>query len=337
MSELSKVKNLFYDTKQGLISFDKFFDKIKENKINVTKKEAEEFYKKQEINQLLKPVKKPNKYNSIVAGYPGDIFQMDIMIYDRYEYRHYKYILVVIDVYSRYMMAEPMTNRRMDTILEKTKIIFDEMGTPQNIQCDNEFNTNEFNKLIKENDIIITFSDPNLKIKNQIVERVNRTIALLLQKIRMSTGRKDWYDYIYDVVYNYNNTKHRTIKNKPVDVFNDKKNNEQIITIVEPNFNIGDKVRIKQEKKIFDKGDILTYSKDVYLIKEVKKKKYLLSNDTWYKPTQIKKVGEVEFLDNPAVEPETKTEQKTLKNKLKREGIEPTNIIRTSRRSEKRK
>jgi hypothetical protein len=337
MSELLKVKKLFYDTKQGLVSFNKFYDKIKENNINITKKQAEEFYKNQEVNQVLKPINRPKIYNSIVANFPRDIFQMDIMIYDRYEYRHYKYILVIIDVYSRYMMAKPMTNRRNETILENVEDIFKDIGIPRTIQCDNEFNTNNFNQFLKDNDIYVNYSDANLKIKNQIVERVNRTIALQLQKIRLTTGRNDWYNYIDDVIYNYNRTKHKTIKNKPIDIFNGKEYNQQNIMNFEPSFIVGDKVRIKKEKKLFDKGDILTYSKEIYIIKEVKGKKYLLSDDKYYKPEQIKKVGEVEFLEKPVVEPETKTEQKTLKNKLRRDGIELNNIIRTSRRSEIRR
>lgn len=337
MTELKKVKDLFYDTKQGLISFDKFYNKIKENDIKISRKQAEEFYKRQEINQVLKPAIKPKVYNSIVANYPKDIFQMDIIIYDRYELRHYKYILVVIDVYSRYMMAVPLTNRRMETIVEKVETIFKDMGTPRTIQCDNEFNTIEFNKFLKDSDIYVNYSDPNLKLKNQIVERVNRTIALQLQKIRLTTGRNDWYNYIDDVVFNYNRTKHKTTKNKPIEIFKGKKYNEQEIIKIEPSFNVGDKVRLRLEKKVFDKGDLLTYSKNVYIIKEIKRNKYLLSDDKIYKADQIRKVEEVEFRERPVVEPETKTEQKTLKTKLKREGIELNNIIRTSRRSEVRK
>jgi hypothetical protein len=33
------------------------------------------------------------------------------MVYDRYEYHNYKYIFVIVDIYSRYADARAMTNR----------------------------------------------------------------------------------------------------------------------------------------------------------------------------------------------------------------------------------
>ncbi len=41
-----------------------------------------------------------------------DNYQMDIIVYNRYEYHKYKYILVVIDIYSRFAQARAMTNRK---------------------------------------------------------------------------------------------------------------------------------------------------------------------------------------------------------------------------------
>jgi hypothetical protein len=45
-------------------------------------------------------------YYPIVAKYPRDCFQMDIMVYNRFEYDGYKYILAFIDVFSRYAQAQ---------------------------------------------------------------------------------------------------------------------------------------------------------------------------------------------------------------------------------------
>ena len=53
--------------------------------------------------------------------------QMDILVYDRYELHKYKYILVVIDVYSRYVGAKSMTNRSLDTVMFNFDKIIDEL------------------------------------------------------------------------------------------------------------------------------------------------------------------------------------------------------------------
>jgi len=58
-------------------------------------------YKSPEVKQILLEYRKPKRYLPIVAKYPGDCFQMDIMVYNRFEYNGYKYILTCIDVFSR--------------------------------------------------------------------------------------------------------------------------------------------------------------------------------------------------------------------------------------------
>ena len=74
-----------------------------------------------------------------------------------------------------------------------------------------------------------------------------------------------------DVVIEYNNTYHRTIKMKPVDV----KDNtyidfEKEVNDKNPKFKIGDHVRISKYKNIFSKGYIPNWSEEVYIISKIK-------------------------------------------------------------------
>ena len=86
--------------------------------------------------------------------------------------------------------------------------------------------------LEKKHDVKFKFSDPEDIQKNSIVERVNRTIAGLLQKWRTATKNRDWVKVLPDIIKNYNNTKHRTIKAIPEKVFNGKAKSRQDIKIV---------------------------------------------------------------------------------------------------------
>ena len=54
--------------------------------------------------------------------------------------------------------------------------------------------------------------------------------------------------------------------------------------------------RIVIKKKVFDKGDVITYSPNVYKITEIKGNKYKLDNDLLYKPYEIKKVSTIEYI-----------------------------------------
>ena len=80
-----------------------------------------------------------------------------------------------------------------------------------------------------------------------------------------------YIDNLNDIVNEYNNTYHRTIKMKPVDV----KDNTHINTDKEVNnkdlkFQVGDHVRISKYKNICAKGYTPNWSEEVFVIKKVK-------------------------------------------------------------------
>ena len=54
--------------------------------------------------------------------------------------------------------------------------------------------------------------------KSVVAERFIRTLKNKLYKHMTATGKNVYYDVLDDVVNKYNNTKHSTIKMKPIDV-----------------------------------------------------------------------------------------------------------------------
>ena len=82
---------------------------------------------------------------------------------------------------------------------------------------------------------------------------------------------RSYFDKLDDIVNEYSNTYHRTIKMKPVDV----KSNTYIdsskeINNKDPKFKIGDIVRISSYNNIFTKGYTPNWSEEVFVIKKVK-------------------------------------------------------------------
>ena len=83
----------------------------------------------------------------------------------------------------------------------------------------------------------------------------------------IATGKNVYYDVLDDKVNDYNNTKHSTIKMKPIDVGN----NNKRVYIDEHNekdsrFKVGDRVRISKFKNIFSKGYTPNWSKEILLL-----------------------------------------------------------------------
>lgn len=332
---IKKLNDLFYDPKQGLISLEKLKIKAKENKIDLKPKEIETFYNSQSINHIMKPTRKPHGYSSYVANYPGHIYQLDIINYQKYKFNNYQYIIVMIDIYSRFAICKAMTNRNLNTIIKTFEEMVEEIGIPYKLQCDNEFNKPEFLKILKYYDIDVMFSDPNQINKNPIVERFNATLEVLLQKLRITTNNQNWRSYLDDALFNYNNTYHSTIKGKPQDIFEGKEINLQDIIKVNYKYSPGDKVKIIKKSSPFDKVDVIKLSEKTYIIESFKGEKIKLYNeDKLYKPYELKKVllfDEEENINLDITKPtkEYKEHKKQLQNyKL---GIDETNIINEKR------
>ena len=82
-----------------------------------------------------------------------------------------------------------------------------------------------------------------------------------------------------DLVEDYNDTRHSSIKMTPVEA-SKKKNKLMVwrnlypehleIRDVKPNFSIGDKVRISKKKKTFEKGYTTRWTEEIFTIVEVK-------------------------------------------------------------------
>ena len=74
-----------------------------------------------------------------------------------------------------------------------------------------------------------------------------------------------------DIVNKYNNTVHRTIKMKPIDVTDDSyaEYNENF-NKKDPKFKVGDYVRISKYKNIFAKGYTSNWSEEVFVVSKIK-------------------------------------------------------------------
>ena len=86
-----------------------------------------------------------------------------------------------------------------------------------------------------------------------------------------SVPKTVYIDKLDDIVDKYNNTYHRAIETKPVDVKgNTCINFEKEINNKDPKFKVGDYVRISKYKNIFAKGYMPNWSEEVFIISKIK-------------------------------------------------------------------
>lgn len=334
------LQDYYYDPETGFVTAAKLYKTLRKDGIKVTQEQVKAFVEKQFTRQVTKALKKPTVYQTIISPATNNNYQIDLLIYDRYEYNNYKYILCCIDVYSRYAQCKALTNREFPNIMSKLKEIFEVMGKPKNINVDGEFNTKEFNKYCSDNEINVYYSEPDQTNKNAIVERFNRSLAELLQRWRQGTNKYNWYSVLPKIVNNYNNTIHRTTKHTPKSIFNGKEFNEQTIIRDVDKLQVGDKVRKKIIKKIFDKNDVIKYSKTLYTISRIDKNKYYLidedgnETDKHSKVYELAKIDEVENIPIKSDEADIHFINKKIKKinkEMKKAGVETENIKTTKR------
>ena len=107
--------------------------------------------------------------------------------------------------------------------------------------------------------------------KYVVAERFIRTLKKKIFKHMAAVSKNVYFDVLDDIVNKYNNTVHRTIKMKPIDVTDDSyaEYNEDF-NKKDPKFKVGDNVRISKYKNIFAKGYTPNWSEEVFIIPKIK-------------------------------------------------------------------
>ena len=107
--------------------------------------------------------------------------------------------------------------------------------------------------------------------KSVVAERFIRTLKNKLYKHMTATGKNVYFNVLDDLVNEYNNTKHNTIRMKPKDVTNDNNNRVYIDECNKKStrFNVRDRARISKFKNIFAKGYTPNWSKKIFIINKI--------------------------------------------------------------------
>lgn len=237
--------------------------------------------KKDIVNELHRSARVNFKRRKVIIRGLDDLFQADLVEMIPYAKinKNYRYILIVIDAFSKYVWAAPTKTKSGKEITGAMEKILKTNGRiPTHLQTDmgREFYNKQFQELMKKYNInhYSSFSSK----KSSIVERVNRTLKSMMYKTFSINGNFRWHDLLDKIVKKYNNTKHRTIGMKPIEV---NKSNEKMllnsvysypsITLSQspPKFKLGDRVRISKYRSAFEKGYTPNWSNEIFTISKI--------------------------------------------------------------------
>ena len=341
------IRNTYYDPALGLSSAEKLYRKLKDH--GVSRKDIQKFLNEQEGYQLHKKIKRVKHYYPVVSNYPFEIVQVDIADFSDTSSANngYKYLLVFIDIMSRYAYVYPMKNKTSTIVNEIVNKFLQSVHNVKKIMSDNgsEFINKSYKSILQKYDIKPYYVDVNeLKSRKlSTVDRFIRTLRSMINKYMSINNTTKYIDALPKIVENYNNTYHETIKSTPSNPDIKAINIGNMIKTMKANleeqpYEIEEQVRYLKNPVTFAKGSLPTWSKSTHRITDKYIHSYKLDNGKTYEYYQLQSIPKVKtkkITVTRAKSNEPTIEQVKKVNKVKRtlatEGVDLGNITRTKR------
>lgn len=251
------------------------FIEAKKIDVNIKIADVEKWLKTQDTYTLHKQAYRKFKRNKIYVG--GIDHQWEIDLVDMQAHSHmnekFKYMLTCIDSFSKFAWVAPLRDKTGQSIYEAFRNILEAKRIPYRVRSDKgkEFINHTFQKLLQDRGIEF-FTSQNDDIKCAIVERFNRTLKGRMYRYFTEKKTRKWIDVLDQLVSGYNNSIHRSIKEKPINVT---LNNEAEIRTTlygknkkqkQTTLDLGDYVRISIHRQVFAKGYLPQWSQEIFKI-----------------------------------------------------------------------
>lgn len=259
----------------GLSNPKKLYDAVKRN--NISFRVVNSFLETQDSYTKHKAPKYQYKRRPVTSPTINFRFQADLMVMDKI-YRQnsfYKYILVVIDVLSRFAWAFPLKTKKASEVAEAFDKLFSKVK-PKYVQNDfgTEFYGQDVQRIFKKHGVEMYSTYSN--VKASVVERFIRTLRQKINHFMVHNQTKRYIDHLQTIIDSYNHTKHSRTKLIPAETtldnqmeawhnsFDKQLSRKRIIK-----FKLNDYVRILVKKKLFTKGRAQTFSNTIYQVAEI--------------------------------------------------------------------
>lgn len=272
VAEKSCPEKVYYDPETGYCGMAEL-----QRKTGLSRREVSEFLHQQDVYTKHKPLTTKFKRRRTYVSDIDDQWQADLLfVRPLSRYNDGKnYLLTVIDIFSKYAWAEPISRKTGEEVTRAFRKIFKER-VPRKLQTDKgtEFINKETQQLFKDYHIH-WFTTENVEIKCSVVERLNRTLNGKIRKFLSANNTNRYIDVLSKLVANYNNSYHRSIKMTPTEASLEENKGEVYRNLFrekcirKPKYRVGDKVRISIYKTTFRRGYQATFTEEIFTISEV--------------------------------------------------------------------
>lgn len=235
-------------------------------------------------DELHKPIRMKFKKRRVLTSKVDEIWAADLvdMQYFAVANKGYRYILMIIDVFSKYGWAIPLKRKTgLEMVEAFTHLWSSKQNPPQFLWTDKgkEFDNVRMADLLKSRNVHMYWTEN--EEKSCVVERWNRTIKRQMWKYFTKHRTGEYIDILPQLIAKYNSTYHRSIKCTPSDA-RKPSNYQHVLKALygektsfskrkPAKFHVGELVRIIKKKKQFEKGYTTNWTEEVFTIVEVKK------------------------------------------------------------------
>ncbi len=260
---------------------------LKEQGVPVSLAKVREWLQSREEYSLTRETRKPRFRPRVHVSHMGLYAESDLADMKQYSSDNsgYKYILVVIDQFSRYVLARGLRDKNNNTVVRELSSILDESPPFRYMLTDRgkEYTGRVTQTFFKERGVKHFTSEGEMHAAR--AERVIKTLKGRLTRYMIHRQKMQWYDILADIVKSYNNTIHRSIGRAPAEVTpqNEAEVLEYMLRLKAPpvkrerpkrvavqsrpfRLKVRDHVRLSQLKERFDRHYSQHWSGEIFVI-----------------------------------------------------------------------
>ena len=230
----------------------------KEKKFKPTRTQVENWLDQQQSYTVHRqPVRRFRRSKVIVSGlydqYDADLMSMESTASEN---DGYKYVLVVLDVFSRYAWMLGMRTKSNEECIKAFQTIFKNAPFPKRMRTDRgtEFTGTPVRKFFEKNNVHLFFT--NNETKANYAERLIKTVKKKIFRYFSAEKTRRWIDVLQEMVSSYNRTYHDSIRMAPKEV--NKKNEKSLWWELYLSYNIPSRKGLPRFK--FRVGDVVRTS-----------------------------------------------------------------------------
>ena len=250
------LSSLYFNPKlpSSYLGPEKLYQFVKsQGKFQIDRKRIRQWLQDQEAYSLTRGARRKYARSRVIVS--GLDSQWDVDLMDMVDLAKQndgvKYVLVSIDVFSRFAHCQPLKSKRGEDVLRALQLILSGPRKAKTIRTDmgQEFRNKQVNAYLKSENIH-HFYALNTETKANYAERLIKTLKHKLFRYMLKNRTQRYIDVLQDVVYSYNHTVHRSLGQSPASI---NKNNEGESRLEQYLLRQGRVKRSKKQKKVSKK------------------------------------------------------------------------------------